>query len=53
VEAWALFGIVSAFIAAALAIGLALVFSRRSAPRIVVPDTIAELEEEGEPVPTG
>jgi hypothetical protein len=53
VDAWALVGIVSAFIAAALAIGLALVFSRRSAPRIAVPDTIAELEEEGQPVSTG
>lgn len=43
VEAWALFGIVVAFLAAMFGIGLALILSRRSA-RIVVPDTIAELE---------
>jgi hypothetical protein len=29
------------------------VFSRRHAPRVVVPDTIAELEEEAELRPVG
>ncbi|MGZ8603766.1 MAG: hypothetical protein ACXWX9_03290 [Actinomycetota bacterium] len=50
VEAWALFGIAAAFIAAALAIVLAIVFSRRPARRILVPDTIAELEGQDEPL---
>jgi hypothetical protein len=43
VDAWALFGIAIAIVVALLTIGLALVFARRSAPRVAVPDTIAEL----------
>ena len=45
VEAWALVAIaIAAFIALA-SIGIAMVFSRRNVPRLVVPDTIAELDE--------
>lgn len=43
VDAWALVAIVGALIAALVAVALAVVFGRRSAPRIVVPDTIEEL----------
>lgn len=46
VDAWALVAIVGALIAALLAVALAVVFGRRTAPRIVVPDTIAELDDE-------
>jgi len=52
VEAWALFGLGIALIVSLLTLALAL--SRRSAPRVVVPDTIAELDElarQGEPEP--
>lgn len=52
VDAWALVAIVGALIVALLTIALALVFSRRTMPRIVVPDTIAELEGETELQPT-
>ncbi|HLA92175.1 MAG TPA: hypothetical protein VJO36_01385 [Actinomycetota bacterium] len=54
VEAWALFGLGIALIVALLTLALALVLSRRTAPRVVVPDTIAELDElarQGEPEP--
>jgi len=54
VEAWALFGLGIALIVGLLTLTLALAFSRRSAPRVVVPDTIAELDGfagEGEPEP--
>jgi hypothetical protein len=46
VEPWALVAIAIAVIVALASVGMALVFSRRSGPRIVVPDTIAELDEE-------
>jgi len=45
VEAWALFGLGIALIVGLLTLALALAFSRRSAPRVIVPDTIAELDE--------
>ena len=45
VEAWALFGLGIALIVALVTMVLALVFARRSAPRVIVPDTIAELDE--------
>ena len=45
VNAWALVAVGLATLAAATAIGLALVFSRRHATRIVVPDTLAELDD--------
>jgi hypothetical protein len=44
VNAWALVAIVGALIVALLAVALAALFSRRT-PRIVVPDTIEELDE--------
>jgi outer membrane murein-binding lipoprotein Lpp len=44
VDAWAAVAIVGALIAALVAIALALVFSRRSARRFAVPDTIEELD---------
>jgi hypothetical protein len=50
VEAWALVALGLAVLVAFTAIGLALVFSRRAQPSIVVPDTIAELEEEQAPL---
>ena len=46
VDAWAIVAIGIASLVALTAIGLALVFSRRHQPRIVVPDTIAELDDE-------
>jgi hypothetical protein len=46
VEAWALLGIVIALLVALVSIALGLIFTRRHAARIVVPDTIAELDEE-------
>lgn len=46
VEAWALVGIVVALLVALMSVALGLIFSRRHAARIVVPDTIAELDEE-------
>ena len=52
VDAWALFGLGAALLAALCAIGLALVFSRRP-PRLVVPDTIEELERDEEPARVG
>jgi hypothetical protein len=52
VDAWALFGLGVAVIVAVLAFGLALVLARRPVvPRLVVPDTIEELEREEEPAP--
>ena len=45
VDAWALVAIVGALIVALLAVALAVVFGRRT-PRIIVPDTIAELDDE-------
>jgi hypothetical protein len=46
VEAWALLAIVVALLVALVSVALGLIFSRRHAARIVVPDTIAELDEE-------
>jgi hypothetical protein len=46
VEAWALLAIVGALLVALVSVALGLIFSRRHAARIVVPDTIAELDEE-------
>jgi hypothetical protein len=46
VEAWALVAFGLAVLVAFTAIGLALVFSRRGQTAIVVPDTIAELDED-------
>jgi hypothetical protein len=46
VEAWALLAIVIALLVALVSVALGLIFSRRHAARIVVPDTIAELDEE-------
>jgi hypothetical protein len=45
VEAWALLAIVLALLVALVSVALGLIFTRRHAARIVVPDTIAELEE--------
>jgi len=47
IDAWALVTIGGGFLVVLLTIALALVFSRRQAPRLTVPDTIAELEVEG------
>jgi hypothetical protein len=46
VEGWALLAIIVAMLVALVAVALGLIFSRRHAARIVVPDTIAELDEE-------
>jgi hypothetical protein len=46
VEAWALVAIVVALLVAFASVALGLIFSRRDAAKIVVPDTIAELDEE-------
>jgi hypothetical protein len=46
VEAWALLAIVVALLVALVSVALGLIFSRRHAARIIVPDTIAELDEE-------
>ena len=46
VEAWALLAIVVALLVALVSVALGLIFSRRHAARMVVPDTIAELDEE-------
>ena len=46
VEAWALLAIVVALLVALVSVALGLIFSRRHAARIVMPDTIAELDEE-------
>jgi hypothetical protein len=46
VEAWALLAIVVALLVALVSVALGVIFSRRHAARIVVPDTIAELDEE-------
>lgn len=46
VDAWALVAIVVALLVALVSVALGLIFSRRHAARIVVPDTIAELDEE-------
>jgi hypothetical protein len=46
VEAWALLALVGALLVALVSVALGLIFSRRHAARIVVPDTIAELDEE-------
>ena len=46
VDAWALVAIVVALLVALVSIALGLIFSRRHAARIVVPDTIAELDDE-------
>ena len=46
VEAWALVAIVVALFVALVSVALGLIFSRRHVARIVVPDTIAELDEE-------
>jgi hypothetical protein len=54
VEAWALFGLGTALLVGLMTLVLALVFARRSMPRVTVPDTIAELDEfvgESEPEP--
>jgi hypothetical protein len=48
VEAWALFGIAIAVVLALAAFAVAIVLARRPAPRIVIPDTIAELDIEAE-----
>lgn len=48
IDAWALVAIGGALIAALVAIGLALVFSHRSSRRLIVPDTIEELDETAE-----
>ena len=45
-EAWALLAIVVALLVALVSVALGVIFSRRHAARIVVPDTIAELDEE-------
>jgi hypothetical protein len=45
VEAWALVTIAIALLVALVSVALAIVFSRRRVPRLVVPDTIAELDE--------
>lgn len=46
IDAWALVTIGGGFLVVLLTIALAVVFSRRQAPRLTVPDTIAELEVE-------
>jgi hypothetical protein len=46
VEAWALVALLVALFVALLSVALGLIFSRRHATRLVVPDTIAELDEE-------
>jgi hypothetical protein len=46
VEAWALVAIVVALLVALVSVALGVIFSRRHAARIVVPDTIAELDGE-------
>ncbi|MGH2635045.1 MAG: hypothetical protein ACRDHU_02710 [Actinomycetota bacterium] len=48
VEAWALVAIAMAMLVGLVSIVLAIVFSRRATPRFVVPDTIAELDEQSE-----
>jgi hypothetical protein len=53
VDAWALVAIAIALLVTFGSVALAIVFSRRHAPRVVVPDTIAELEEEAELRPVG
>ena len=53
VDAWAMFGLGIAVIVAALAFALAVLFARRSrVPRLVVPDTIEELEREEATAPS-
>jgi len=51
VEAWALLGLGIALIVGLLTFALALAFSRQAASRVVVPDTIAELDELAEEEP--
>lgn len=46
VEAWALVAIAIAVLVSLVAVTLGIVFSRRHRPTLVVPDTIAELDEE-------
>lgn len=46
VEAWALLAIVVALLVALVSVALGLIFGRRHAARIIVPDTIAELDGE-------
>jgi len=50
-DAWTLVVLGGAVLLAALAIGLALVFSRRHQPRIVIPNTIGELAVAPDPEP--
>jgi hypothetical protein len=45
-EGWALVAIAIAFLVSLVAVTLGIVFSRRHRPTLVVPDTIAELDEE-------
>jgi hypothetical protein len=45
-DAWALVALVIALLVALISIALGLIFSRRHAAKLVVPDTIAELDEE-------
>ena len=45
VEAWALVALVIALLVALISVALGLIFSRRHATKLVVPDTIAELDE--------
>jgi hypothetical protein len=46
VEAWALVALVIALLVALMSVALGMIFSRRHAATLVVPDTIAELDEE-------
>lgn len=48
VDAWALIAIAVALLVALTSVALGVVFSRRHVPRFVVPDTIAELDEQAE-----
>jgi hypothetical protein len=45
IDPWALVAIVVALLVALTSVGLGIAFGRRPAPRLVVPDTIAELED--------
>lgn len=48
VEGWALITIAAALLVALVSVALGIAFSRRHGPRLVVPDTIAEIDEEAE-----